>query len=558
MKHSLSLLLACLLCAESGLAQTFVISPATGALTAWNSNSTTETATYWTSPDYLTVEPFLILTSSAGNTIKASGSDGLTLSHGDGKSAAYTLSTASGYIITDYSFRAEGDIEGLQLPERAAAADGIFSIDGLESQSVTAFTLTQGEVTIRDFRVNIAKSPAFHSHLNLFPTPVYQSAQANWVPYRIPAIAQAKNGNLIAVADYRYSTGDIGTGVLDLRYRISRDNGLTWSDIQTLIRGHEDANGYWGYGDPAIVADRESNRVLLLCCEGDITYQQGSREHHQGISRIYSDDGGETWTYDANIEGEIYSMFDASETGTPAAMFVGSGRVFQSSTLKVDDYYRLYCSVLYKDVQDVYKNYVIYSDDFGESWAVLGGVNAPGITSGADEPKVEELPDGSVLLSSRIGGGRYYNIYTFTNPRTAEGNWGEQARSTAENGGVAAAGNSTNGEVMIVAAERTTDGAATWVVLQSVPFGPGRANVGIYYKELGGPEDYGSAAEFARDWDGRYQVSYTGSAYSTLARQRDGRLGFLVEEETYGTCYTIVYYSLSLEEITGGLFKLKE
>ena len=393
------------------------------------------------------------------------------------------------------------------------------------------------------------------SGVNLFVTPAYQTG---WVPYRIPALAEAGNGNLIAVADYRYSTGDIGTGVLDLRYRISKDCGATWGEVRTLIAGWKDESGYWGYGDPAIVADRESNRVLLLCCEGDITYQQGSREHHQGISRIYSNDGGETWTYDANIEGEIYSMFDASETGTPAAMFVGSGRVFQSSTLKVGGYYRLYCSVLYKDVQGVYKNYVIYSDDFGKSWAVLGGVNAPGITSGADEPKVEELPDGSVLLSSRIGGGRYYNIYTFTNPRTAEGSWGEQARSTAENGGVAAAGNSTNGEVMIVEAERTTDGAATWVVLQSVPFGPGRANVGIYYKELGGPEDYGSAAEFARDWDGRYQVSYTGSAYSTLARQRDGRLGFLVEEETYGTCYTIVYYSLSLEEITGGLFKLKE
>ena len=49
--------------------------------------------------------------------------------------------------------------------------------------------------------------------------PLFKTYQGAKVPYRIPAIATAHNGNLIAVSDYRYCGGDIGFGRVDLHCR---------------------------------------------------------------------------------------------------------------------------------------------------------------------------------------------------------------------------------------------------------------------------------------------------------------------------------------------------
>jgi hypothetical protein len=45
---------------------------------------------------------------------------------------------------------------------------------------------------------------------------------------------------VISVADYRFSRNDIGIvkdGRVDLRARVSNDNGATWEDITTVIAG---------------------------------------------------------------------------------------------------------------------------------------------------------------------------------------------------------------------------------------------------------------------------------------------------------------------------------
>ena len=63
------------------------------------------------------------------------------------------------------------------------------------------------------------------------------------IPYRIPAIATTKNGTLIAVADYRYCYSDIGFGPVDLHYRLSHDNGLTWGEERVMADGTGDETG---------------------------------------------------------------------------------------------------------------------------------------------------------------------------------------------------------------------------------------------------------------------------------------------------------------------------
>ena len=399
---------------------------------------------------------------------------------------------------------------------------------------------------------------------------VFQLLNPSDIPYRIPALAVTKDGTLIAVADYRHSGTDIGVtdkGRIDLHYALSYDNGNTWTDVMPLIEGKGDKSPDFmnvGFGDPCIVADRESNRVLLLSCAGNVSFQNGTRNNHQNIARFYSEDGGKTWSLPEDIAESIYSQFDETRYGPVRSMFVASGRIFQSPTVKVGNYYRLYCAVLIRDKYAKHMNYVLYSDDFGGEWKILGDANTPAVYDTADEPKVEELPDGSILISSRYNGGRYYNMFLFDDANTAQGQWLTKAFSGASNNGVVSADNSTNGEVMVLPVVRTADNKAMHLLLQSLPLGPQRKNVGIYYKELADQMDYLDPSFIAEDWDGVLQVTTLNSAYSTMAWQRDNRLGFLYEEETHGASnlayggYTIVYECFDIEDITDGKYKYRK
>lgn len=394
---------------------------------------------------------------------------------------------------------------------------------------------------------------------NLFPTPTTEA-----IPYRIPAIAKSATGRLIAVADYRFCRADIGFGHIDLHYRVSDDNGASWSDIQTLIAGdgkkvdnNPNLSLTAGYGDPCIVADRESNRVLLICVCGYQTYFAATREYPNQVARMYSDDGGLTWSKPEVITEQFYKPFDNAPMGPINSMFIGSGRIHQSSIVKVGDYYRLYASMLARDKDNNFCNFVVYSDDFGGNWNILGGVESAPVPRGGDEPKTEELPDGSLLLSSRCGGGRLYNIFTFTNHAKAKGYWDECAFSGAANNGVTALGNSCNGEVLVLPVTRNSDGKDMFIALQSLPFGNGRSNVGIYYKELCSFDDYNYPANFAKEWDGRLQITDKPSAYSTMIQQADGAIAFLYEEDTYTTTgggYSIIYKRVTVDEITAGKY----
>ena len=390
------------------------------------------------------------------------------------------------------------------------------------------------------------------------------------IPYRIPALAAANDGTLIAIADYRHSGTDIGVtnyGRIDLHYRLSTDNGNTWSEIIPLIEGKGAESPDFmnvGYGDPCIVADRESSRVLVMSCAGNVSFHNGTRHNHQNIARFYSEDCGKTWSDPEDIAESIYSQFDSSTYGPVRSMFVASGRIMQSRITKVGDYYRLYCAVLVKDRSQKHMNYVLFSDDFGMSWKVLGNINQPAVYNTADEPKVEELPDGTLLISSRYNGGRYYNLFSYTDVNSGAGVWDKAAFSGATNNGVESKDNSTNGEVMLIPVTRVADNKAMHVLLQSVPLGPERKNVGIYYKEIASFEDYASSADLAQNWDGVTQITTLNSAYSTMAWQRDNRLGFLYEEETHGSSnlayggYTIVYECFDIESLTEGKYTYRK
>lgn len=536
------------------LAETqLMINATTGTFVAGNSAAMTW-CSKWQS---YTNDPQISLSSGGYNNMKTS--DGCLVAYVGSVTTSqdYTISTTHGYIITDYTFEfimysSSGSItvSGGEQEYVSSIDYQTLSVSGLNKQDAI-FTLSGANrgILIRNFIVTVRKADD--------PFEVFSTPSDATIPYRIPAVAQAQNGNVIAIADYRHGGGEIGSGEIDLHGRILDNNGA-WGDVFTIAKGSEYTDTctlmHTGFSHPAIVADRESNRMLLMCCSGNTEFTSGTREKHQGIVRFYSEDGGQTWSSPTEISETIYSQFDTCKIGSAASITINSGRILQSSTVKIGEYYRIYCAALFKDTNNIEKNYVLYSDDFGNSWKVLGGVNVAPIPYFADEANIEELPDGSILISLRSGSARSYNIYTFSNSSTAKGSWDKRYNSTYSNDNDTIISTACKGDVLVVPAHRISDGQSVYVALQSVPLSSKLLNVGIYYKELSSLADFVTPEELAENWDGMFQVSHMGSAYSTMSLLENGTIGFLYEEETFGSNYTIVYNSYTLDHITDNAY----
>lgn len=349
-------------------------------------------------------------------------------------------------------------------------------------------------------------------------------------PFRIPGICKAYNGRLIATVARLVAGTDPGFGQVDVVCRVSDDNGLTWSDVRDVAVGTGRTSATVNYfdtafGDPAVVADRTSSEVMVMAVAGCTLFTSPltNRDNPNLIAIIRSNDNGETWEEPENVTEPIYSLFDEGNYMNGA--FVGGGKVFQSRIVKKDKYYRVYAALAAKPNG----NRVIYSDDFGRTWHALGGKDAAPVPGG-DEPKCEELPDGRVIITSRTGGGRLYNIFNYTNTLEATGEWETSVKCTFDNTGLNPSGNPTNGELLILPVRRKSDNKDMYLALQSQPTGSGRYNVSIFYKELSELTDMNSVANFSTDWNGSYQVSHKWSAYSSLDLQADGKVAFFYEE----------------------------
>ena len=360
--------------------------------------------------------------------------------------------------------------------------------------------------------------------------------------YRIPAFAVTNDGTLLAVTDLRYkNNSDLGNNHrIDLLIRHSEDNGRNWlSEVNITKTLPSDQTGY---GDAAIVADRESNDVLILCVHGNVTYQAGNASKHLKVIQFVSNDGGKTFP-DSGKKDISDTIFGFNSTWK--SLFFGSGRIMQSRSIKAGSHYRIYSALLSLD----YGNAVVYSDDFGSTWKLLGDASTSPIPDG-NEAKVEELPDGSVLLSSRKDNGRFVRIFTYTNPNTGAGNW--STKETLDLGG----GSGTNGEILIVKACKADTKVPVYLAFQSLPDGPGRKNVTIHWRKLTNGtisvNDFISASAWSSH---SYLVQDEDSAYSTMDVQRDGGIGFLYERNTRGLDYDIAYKNLPIDVITDGAYE---
>ncbi len=402
--------------------------------------------------------------------------------------------------------------------------------------------------------------------------------------YRIPAIVRTHEGSLLAVGDHRYHLDDIGNSrgdtysQIELVFRHSADNGLTWTDSQVLSTNRA-STADWNYatGDAAVVADRESDRVLVFCASGIVGIGASTAARPIRVGRFRSDDNGHTWDTGTDVTSSIYGLYGGKAT----ALFITSGSVHQSRYVKVGDYYRIYAAFPVRTSDQGNGTGVMYSDDFGDTWHLLGGTTLPR-GSVFEEGRVEELPDGNIVLMVRDDSGRTdndnaetlarghknFNVFTFTDVRTATGSW-----STAVSG-ITGMNNASNNKLLILPAVRSADNRMVHVAVVAMPSHTngkrdyennyGRKRMRFYYKELAETADWQTGADMAAGWKEGLTVSDTFAAYSDMVLLDDGRIGLFYEGngkhgEGLNTnpqteAYDLIYNVFRLESITDGQY----
>ncbi len=351
-------------------------------------------------------------------------------------------------------------------------------------------------------------------------TPIY---------WRIPSIVRLTDGGLWAFTDKRYwKETDLGNGNDDPHkieiYGIqSSDNGATWDPsavvLQSNLNVSDDKEYLYAFGDAGTVVDRESGKILMMAASGKHGVFSTTTTGRPFVTRSVFDNNKWTTT---NVSDQFYGPNNAYGTH----LFVTSGRIIQSTIYKKGTYYRLYAGVC---VVNKSASYVVYSDDFGETWHYLGGSENIPVSDG-DECKVEELPNGDILLQTRRrtgGTGRYFNVYHFSDLAKGEGNWQASAvTSGASNVSGQTYASQCNGELLLVPAKRASDNKQTYVLLLSVPASSDRSNICIYWKEL--PDDYSNPANYVAGWN-KYACSSSFSAYTTMAVDKNGNIALLAE-----------------------------
>ncbi|MBQ3130681.1 MAG: exo-alpha-sialidase [Bacteroidaceae bacterium] len=396
---------------------------------------------------------------------------------------------------------------------------------------------------------------------------LFSSAKHTSTPYRIPAIATLNNGQVLVIADHRPCGADVGNGEVDIYAKVGTidvDGSYTWdpetddpSDNGGLkkIADGTSTDGY-GYGDAAVAVDPTTGHILVLSVGGTSVFGKTlASDETYFVKRHVSTDNGNNWTTE-----DITSLFKGSSSllanKDVGSMFFASGRMLASRKHPG----RIYAAILTSE--DVTKkttifwttwsdknyNYVFYTDDLGKNWKMLGDV---AINDEANEAKLEELPNGDILISSRKAGGRYFNIYSF-----------EQGRWLGQDECAFGSDSGTNGELLMYPGLVDDDGNKYNVMFQSLPTEDSRSKVSVFYKAFDASTTSFDLDDFISGWTKGIEVDDDASAYSTMTILPNGEVGFLYEDDystsqgASGGTANIVYVPLTVEELTNNAYKL--
>lgn len=352
-------------------------------------------------------------------------------------------------------------------------------------------------------------------------TLLYRSGDHGSKYYRIPALATAPDGSILAVSDRRNDSSSDLPNLIDLVVRRSTDNGLTWSD-QIVIAQHLPDRGF---GDAALVVDRRSGDILCIFASGCGLWKSTAQQP-MDVCIARSSDNGLTWSDVRYITPQIYGPGCDNPAAEPiSGLFAASGRALQ---LRDGTLAFVVAAHHTGEKWPPLYNYVCISEDGGENWRLLPAT--PG--AWGDESKMEELADGSWLMSIR-------------NPRQ-----GHRLHAVSHDRGVTWSqpvawkdlpDPACDGDIMRYSLR--SEGARHDRLLHSIPADTAqRRNVSIAL-----------SYDEGKSWPVMRTVWEEPSAYSSLTKLPDGSIGLLSEvwnDATGG--YDLWFSAIPFEWLTRG------
>lgn len=404
--------------------------------------------------------------------------------------------------------------------EAKLAIDGKMGQQLLNRVTATTFVYTQKQYPQADADTKAKDAdPAAEAKISEIHTVATSSNQAN---IRIPAIAVAPNGDLLASYDYRPKNGSMNGGDSpnenSIMQRRSTDNGKTWQPETVIARGIVGSNiaGPRGYSDPSYVVDHESGTIFNFHVYSQVsgvfaknpayTFTPDGKidetsEHAMNLGLSVSTDNGHSWTQRVITDQvlgekakELQSCFATSGAGTQKMTAPNKGRLLQ----------QMACVPKSGGIVA----YTIYSDDQGKTWK--SGNPTPAVVAGKkfDENKVTELSDGSLILISRSqqGGGRIICSSTDS---------GENWKDCHVSNDLA---DENNNAQAIRAFPNAKPGTLRSKVLLFSGTDNGRKNGYVW-----------ASFDNGKTWPVKKQFKSGGTGYTTMTVQKDGNIGLLME-----------------------------
>lgn len=277
--------------------------------------------------------------------------------------------------------------------------------------------LTVANVTIGNKKIKVQKpSLAISQYVAVA---LRQHNQENVHTHRIPGIATAKDGSLLAVYDARRDKGGDLQGDIDIGLSRSIDQGKTWLPMQVVLD-----MGAWGgliqkfngVSDACILVDKNSGDIFVAglwmygVLDKDGKWIEGLNEQSKDWNHQWRDkgsqpgfdvkqtsqfmitkssDNGKTWSKPLNI-----TKMCKKEEWWLWAPAPGAGITLKDGTLVFPTQGR-------DAIGKPFSN-ITYSKDHGETWQISAAAT--------EEPTTEnmavELSDGSIMLNMRANSNR--------------------------------------------------------------------------------------------------------------------------------------------------------
>lgn len=251
-------------------------------------------------------------------------------------------------------------------------------------------------------------------------TKVFIAGEEGHKSYRIPAIIQLPQGDLLAFAEGRVlGSGDFGD--INIVLKRSTDNGKTWSPLQVVV-DYENLQA----GNPAPVVDKmdpayPQGRIFLFYNTGNNhEYEVRMKKGYREVWYITSLDGGQTWSTPVNITAQTHKIQQPDVN--PAYNFPEDWRTYANTpghAMQIENgpyKGRIFVAANHSegDAKKDFTDYVAhgyYTDDHGKTFKI--SENVP--LWGSNESTAAEISGGRLMMNSRDQNGeKRYRIVSIS------------------------------------------------------------------------------------------------------------------------------------------------